>query len=77
MIITAHDSSEELRRLKMKALILHGDCDFSEYANMFLLSRTDQWILGMPASCSADLIKKLMPEGLCEVKMYEKSSHGM
>jgi hypothetical protein len=32
---------------------------------------------GMPASASADLIKKLVPGGLCEVKIYEKAAHGL
>lgn len=31
----------------------------------------------MPASASADLISKLVPNGLCEVKMYEKAAHGL
>lgn len=31
----------------------------------------------MPASASADLIKKLMPEELYEVKIYDKASHGL
>jgi hypothetical protein len=31
----------------------------------------------MPASASTDLIKKIMPEGLCEVKIYERAAHGL
>lgn len=31
----------------------------------------------MPASASARLIEKLVPNGLCEVKMYEKAAHGL
>lgn len=32
---------------------------------------------GMPASASADLIKKLVPGGLCKVEIYEKAAHGL
>jgi hypothetical protein len=32
---------------------------------------------GMPASASADLIKALVPDGLCEVKIYEQAAHGL
>ena len=31
----------------------------------------------MPASASAYLIEKLIPDGLCQVNMYEKAAHGL
>ena len=34
-------------------------------------------MLGMPASASAQIMEKLVPEGLCEVKIYEKAAHGL
>ena len=40
------------------------------------MSLTDT-ITGMPASASAYLIEKLVPSGLCEVKVYEKAAHGL
>jgi hypothetical protein len=31
----------------------------------------------MPAPASADLIKAQIPDGLCEVKVYEQAAHGL
>lgn len=75
MIITDKDFSDNLRKLDKRALILHGDGD----NGTSLTSRSIQADLfpGMPSSASADLIKDLMPKGLCEVRIYEKAAHGL
>lgn len=31
----------------------------------------------MPASASAYLVEKIIPKGLCQVKLYEKAAHGL
>lgn len=31
----------------------------------------------MPASASAYLIEKIIPQGFCQVKLYEKAAHGL